>query len=78
MTMKNAACKNLPNSDKVKFFPPAHPSFAKKFCQTKCSAETRAECLELILATEEPNERYGVWGGMSGNERAVKYGGKSA
>ena len=78
MSLRDAPCKNLPESEKVKFFPPAHPSHAKRFCQANCSEEMRAECLQVVLEIEEPNERYGVWGGMSGNERAMKFGGKSA
>jgi len=78
LSLKDAPCQALPEHDKVKFFPPSTPAFAKKFCRESCSAEMREECLELALANEEPNERYGVWGGMSGNERAMKFGGKSA
>lgn len=78
MTLSEAPCKLLPEHDKVKFFPPSTPAFAKKFCRESCSVEMREECLELALANEEPHERYGVWGGLSANERAIKYGGKTA
>ena len=78
MSLSQAPCKHLPESDKVKFFPPATPAFAKKFCRESCPAETRRECLELALSTEDPDLRYGTWGGLSAFERVKAFGGRSA
>jgi len=52
-------------TDPEAFFPEkgGSPREAKRVCR---SCEVRAECLEYAL---EPDERFGIWGGMSERER---------
>ena len=61
---ESAACKTLPLE---MFFPPAEQeaASAKEIC-SECSV--REPCLEAALAA---GERFGIWGGMSTEERQV-------
>jgi WhiB family redox-sensing transcriptional regulator len=59
-----AACKTLPLE---MFFPPAEQE--ADAAKTICSACTvREPCLEAALAT---GERFGIWGGMTTDERQI-------
>ena len=61
--MTDGACRN---SDPVVFFP-YEPAFdlAKSIC---AGCRVRAECLDYAI---EGGEIYGVWGGLSPQERVV-------
>lgn len=66
-----AACRD---EDMNLFFPGRgqSPTEAKKICR---GCDVKDACLQLALATEEyDSDRYGVFGGMSANERTIRFG----
>ncbi|GLY08227.1 WhiB family transcriptional regulator [Actinoplanes sp. NBRC 101535] len=62
-----AACTDTIRIDPEDFFPNSGtPARALAYCRTRCTV--RDECLTWALATDQ---RHGVWGGTTANQRAA-------
>jgi hypothetical protein len=70
-----APCHNLPLEQIEWFHGKDNYAKAKRICKQQCSAKMRQACLEIALEYEVPGVgRYGVWGGLSANERNEMFG----
>lgn len=68
VALKDAACADLPESDKKQFFANGNGHLKAKTICAICTA--RDECLDRALSFEHPGERrFGVWGGLNAVER---------
>ncbi len=72
--MKAAACKDLDERDKRRFFDGSDNARIKAICQ---GCPVKSQCLEQVLEIEhQPGalRRWGIWGGTTPNERYDVYG----
>ena len=78
--LREAACRDLPEGAKRRFFTARIPtSQAARELKAVCSAcPVKDYCLETALEFESaPGERrYGIWGGLTADERNEIYGDK--
>lgn len=66
--MEYAACEGM---ERRTFFPTTvDTAKAKRTC---AACEVRRDCLEYALATEVPDGRAGIWGGLTAKQREQEF-----